>query len=138
MAADPIVALESAPEPDDSAPSAGPLARLAGLAIILAAWAAGELLSRHALVPLPGSVIGMLLLTAALQLEAVPERLVAGPARLLVRWMALFFVPAGVGVLLYLPLLRAHWVAVVTAAVASIVAVLVTVGVLVQRMAPDA
>ena len=79
----------------------------------------------------------MLLLAALLQAGVVPLAGVHAAATLLIRWMALFFVPAGVALVLYLPLLRANWLAIVAAALAGIVVVMVAVGVLMQRLSPD-
>jgi len=69
-------------------------------------WLLGEGLAR-VLGLLPGSLWGMVLLFLALRL-GLPEGWVAPAAGLLLRWMALFFVPVGVGVLAYGPVLIAH------------------------------
>jgi holin-like protein len=45
---------------------------------------------------LPASIIGMLLLVAALSLRIIPLSWVESCANLFVRWMALLFVPIGV------------------------------------------
>jgi holin-like protein len=114
-----------------------PARLLAGLAVIAALWGAGELAARTLRLPLPGSVVGMLLLTLLLQARLVPLALVEPAAALLTRWMALFFVPAGAAVVLHLALLRAHWLPLVAGATASLVAVFATVGLLMQRLAPE-
>ncbi len=80
---------------------------------VLGFYLAGEGLAR-ALGLLPGSLWGMLLLFLALRL-GLPEDWVAPAAKVLLRWMPLFFVPVGVGVLAYRELLLAHWAAVALA-----------------------
>ena len=72
---------------------------------------AGEIIHQAFAIPMPGPVIGMLLLTFALMRKpaAVPEPLSAG-ARALLRNLGLFFVPAGVGVVANLDLIRQQWV----------------------------
>lgn len=82
---------------------------------------AGELVARYLRVPLPGPVLGMLLLLAALLLrEGLATRLAWG-GNILLRHMALFFIPAGVGVVTQLPVLRAEWLAVCAAVIGSTV-----------------
>lgn len=76
---------------------------------LLAFQLAGEVLVRAAGLPLPGPVLGMLLLFAALRLRGgVPEALGRLSAGLLGN-LALLFVPAGVGVMVHLRLLAAGW-----------------------------
>ena len=77
---------------------------LRGLAWLLLLLAAGELLARALGLPLPGPVVGMMLLLAALALPAVRTP-VAACADYLLSHLSLLFVPAGVGVMTHLPLL---------------------------------
>lgn len=109
----------------------------AGFGVLLALLFAGGWVARTARLPLPGSVVGMLMLTVALRLRLVPARLVQPAAELLIRHMALLFVPAGVGVMAYGGLLAREWLPIVVAAAASTVAVLVAVGRLQQRLERD-
>lgn len=97
----------------------------------------GDAAVRILRLPLPGSVAGMLMLTAALRRGWIPERWVQPMAELLIRNMALLFVPAGVGVMVYAGLLRREWLPIVAAAVVSTVAVLLVVGWMQGRMERD-
>jgi holin-like protein len=106
---------------------------LLGFAVLLAFWFAGGRIADAARLPLPGSVVGMLMLAAALRLRWLPERAVRPAAELLVRNMALLFVPAGVGVMAYAGLLRREWLPIAAAGAVSTAAVLVAVGWLQQR-----
>ncbi|HET7321081.1 MAG TPA: CidA/LrgA family protein [Longimicrobiaceae bacterium] len=107
---------------------------LLSLLVILVFLYAGEALVRLSGVPVPGSVAGMVLLTLALRLRLLPERAVRPAADLLLRHMALLFVPPGVGLMLYFALIRAQWPAIVGGGLAGAVAVLVVVGLLQQRL----
>ena len=107
---------------------------LVGMAVLLAFWAAGEGLAWAARLPLPGSVAGMLLLAGVLRLGWLPVERVRPAAELLIRYMGLLFVPPGVGLLLYFDLIRREWLPITVAAVASTFLVLLSVGVLQQRM----
>ena len=77
-------------------------------------------------VPLPGNILGMLLLTAALSLGLVRRAWIEGPVRFLLDNMALFFVPAGVGLVAHAGMLRGYWAAVSFSVVFSFVVVLYT------------
>jgi|GEM_PF-120603 len=108
------------------------------LGVLLACLLAGSALASYGRLPLPGSVLGMLLLAATLHLRWLPVAAVEPAADLLLRHMALLFVPAGVGLMLQFDLLRREWLPIVLASAASTLAVLVTVGWLQQRLEPDA
>ena len=80
---------------------------LRGLAYLLLFQCAGELLARGLHAPLPGPVLGLLLLLAALNVPAI--RLpVAAAADLLLAHLSLLFVPVGVGVMTHLALVSQY------------------------------
>lgn len=80
-----------------------------GLTWLLAMQSLGELLSRGFHLPIPGPVIGMLLLLLALRWPKV--RLpVASCAGFLLSHLSLLFVPVGVGVMTHLGLLAQYGV----------------------------
>jgi holin-like protein len=110
---------------------------IVGFVLVLAFWGLGELLSNLLRLPVPGSIVGMLLLTAALRWGLITLPRVQLATDLLIRYMALFFVPPGVAFLLYLDLLRDEWLALVVGAVVGTVIVLLAVGVLQQRLERD-
>ena len=91
---------------------------LTGLAWLLLFQSAGELISRGLGLPLPGPVVGMLILLAALRFEAV-SRPVSGAAQMLLEHLSLLFVPVGVGVMTHLALISQHGVRMVVALVLS-------------------
>ncbi len=86
---------------------------------------AGELAERALRVPLPGPVIGMALLFAALGLARGLAARIERGAGVLLGQMSLFFVPAGVGVVAQLGLLGAEWLAIGVALVGSTLLALV-------------
>lgn len=77
---------------------------LQGLAWLLVMQSAGEILSRAMALPVPGPVLGMLLLLPALRWPAVRTP-VAACAGFLLSHLSLLFVPVGVGVMTHLGLL---------------------------------
>lgn len=91
------------------------------LLALLACQLAGEALARVTGVPVPGPVIGLVLLLAVLMVtRRVPETLesVAGG---LLSHLSLLFVPAGVGVMVHAQRIRADWLPLVVALVGSTV-----------------
>lgn len=98
------------------------------LLIIFAFLAIGELVVWLTDVPIPSSIIGMLLLTVALQLRLVKLRQVEGVADFLVKNLGFFFVPAGIGVMVHFDIIAKQWMPIVVASVVSIVVVLGVTG----------
>ncbi|MBS0441754.1 MAG: CidA/LrgA family protein [Proteobacteria bacterium] len=80
---------------------------LRGLAWLLLAQSAGEALVRLAGAPLPGPVLGLLLMLVALRWEAV-RRSVGAAADVLLAHLSLLFVPVGVGVMTHAGLLTQY------------------------------
>jgi holin-like protein len=113
---------------------------LQGLALLLLAQSAGELLVRALRLPLPGPVLGMGLVLAALA-WAPTRRLVAGPveavAELLLAHLSLLFVPLGVGVIAHLGLLGEHAGALAVVLLLSTVAGLAVTALVLQALWRD-
>lgn len=74
---------------------------LQGLALLLVLQTAGELLVRATGLPLPGPVLGLVMLLPLLALPAVARRVEAA-ATVLLQHLSLLFVPVGVGVIVHL------------------------------------
>ena len=75
----------------------------------------------------PGSIIGMLILFVLLALQIMPPQWVNPGCNILIRYMALLFVPIGVGVMQYWDLLRAQLGPVVISCAISTLVVFVVV-----------
>ena len=106
---------------------------LAGLTWLLACQLAGELVVRLTEAPVPGPVVGMVLLFVALEvrrrLGADTERApVARVSDVLLRHLQLFFVPAGVGVVAYAAAIRSDALPIVVGLVGSWFLALAVVG----------
>jgi putative effector of murein hydrolase LrgA (UPF0299 family) len=76
--------------------------------------------------PVPGPVIGMLLLFTALVAKPGLAAAVEGTANELLRHLSLLFVPAGVGIVAAAASVSGYWLAIV---VAVVVSTLLTLGV---------
>jgi len=118
-----------------------------GFFLLLACQLVGEVLARSLALPAPGPVIGLALLTLGLAAwtrrrpmsdDEIAASDVGRAATGLLGSLSLLFVPAGVGVVQYLGLLRDQGLALAAALVVSTVVTLIaTVGVfvLVKRVA---
>ena len=80
---------------------------LKGLTWLLVLQSLGEVLARVAYVPLPGPVIGLLILAVALNAGFIRTP-VAAAADLLLAHLSLLFVPVGVGVMTHLGLIGTY------------------------------
>ena len=80
---------------------------LRGLGWLLVCQSVGELISRGFALPLPGPVVGLVLMLAALRSARVREP-VGECANFLLAHLSLLFIPVGVGVMTHLALLNAY------------------------------
>jgi holin-like protein len=105
---------------------------LSYLTLIFCCQLAGELVTRGLDLPVPGPVLGMVLLFTFLVVKGgIPEKLAATGDFLLTN-LSLLFVPAGVGVMLHFRLLGDDWLPI---AVALVVSTALTVAVTALLMA---
>ena len=81
---------------------------------------------------IPGSVIGLLLLTAALYLKVIKEEWIKPAAKLLLDHMAFLFVPAGVALLTKWQLIADNFIAIISIIILSTLLTLAATG-LVQQ-----
>jgi holin-like protein len=107
---------------------------LAFLTLILGLQLAGEVLRIALSLPVPGPVIGMGLLFFGLLLRKRASPELETTAFALLENFGLLFVPAGVGVMLYFPLLAAEWRPVLAALVGSTVAAIAVTGWLMVKL----
>ncbi|MCL7938993.1 CidA/LrgA family protein [Halomonas sp. ATCH28] len=102
-----------------------------GMSMLLACQFAGELVARGLTLPIPGPVIGMVILLGALMIRGkVPSSLrLTGEG--LLRYLTLLFVPAGVGLMVHFELIGADlWPIAVTLVASTAVTLAVTAWVL--------
>ncbi len=94
---------------------------IAGLVQILFFQSLGELVSKFVFPSLPGPVIGLVLLLGWLVLNKKIGESLALVADGFSKYLGLLFVPAAVGVVLFLPQLKANALSIVGALVGSVV-----------------
>lgn len=96
--------------------------------LILLFLAIGEFIVWLTGIPVPSSIIGMLLLAASLKSGIVKPRQVEKLSNFLVRQPWFFFVPAGVGLMNCLGLISEQWIPILGAAVGSTIVIISVTG----------
>lgn len=97
-------------------------------AVIFFFLALGELLVWLTGLPVPASIVGMLLLALSLQLRITRPEWVETLADFLVKNLGFFFVPAGVGIMGCFGLISAQWLPIVMATVVSTFVIIAVTG----------
>lgn len=97
-----------------------------GLVQILLFQCLGELVSKFLLPTLPGPVIGLVLLVFWLVIRKGVNAELAMVADGFSQYLGLLFVPAAVGVVLFLPQLKANAFAIISALIGSVVLTIAT------------
>lgn len=93
----------------------------------------GEVFARWLNLPVPGPVIGMLLLFAALVLRGGADQELQTTSQNLLQHLSLLFVPAGTGVMLHLHRVADEWLPLLASLLISTLATLVVTA-LVMRL----
>ena len=89
------------------------------LTFLMVCQLAGEVIARAVGLPIPGPVLGLLLLLAGFALTGGPNEEMRSAATGLLQHLSLLFVPAGVGVVTQLDVLGRDWMAITAAILAS-------------------
>jgi holin-like protein len=110
---------------------------IGAITALLVCQLAGEVAVRALHLPVPGPVVGMviLFLTLLLRRRPAPEAL-GGTADGLLGNLGLLFVPAGVGVVLFLPVLARDWAPLSLAVLAGTLAAIAATGRIAQMLLP--
>jgi len=109
-----------------------------GLVILLLYQGGGEVLARALHSPVPGPVIGLVLLLVTLlwrQKTGPDLQLVATG---LTSHLGLLFVPAAVGVVSFLPLLSGHMLSIAVVLIISVLLAMASTALVLKRRAPPA
>lgn len=105
-----------------------------GLFYLLLCYLIGEALSMLIAGFLPGGVLGMLVLFAALQTGAVREEDIRGIGQLVIDNMMLFFVPVGVGLTVSMHLVGRNIWPILIILLTTTLAVMAVVGLVQQKL----
>lgn len=107
---------------------------LTGLTVLLLCQLVGDVLARLSGLPIPGPVLGMVLLLVGLLVRGhVPSTLDTVSTTVLSH-LSLLFVPAGVGIVVVLPLVVQQWLPLAVAIVGSTLLAIAVGGVVAERL----
>ena len=98
---------------------------LNALAVLLLCQLAGEITSQIFVIPVPGPVIGMVLLLIIIRLVPEIDGTLRETCNVILRNLSLLFVPAGVGVMLHVSRLTEEWPAILVSLLLGTVLTLV-------------
>ncbi|KDR95575.1 holin-like protein [Peptoclostridium litorale DSM 5388] len=103
-------------------------------AIIISFWLMGEIIREFSGIPIPGNVIGMVLLFTSLCLKWVKLDSINEVSDFLLSHLAFFFIPAGAGLISCLSVLRYSWIKIVVISLISTIFVIVSTGITIQTV----
>ncbi|MBR9829864.1 MAG: CidA/LrgA family protein [Oceanospirillales bacterium] len=107
---------------------------LAGLLLLLGCQLLGEWIVLALALPVPGPVMGMVLLLVGLVVHGKVPGWLRVPAEGLLRHLALLFVPAGVGLMVHAELIAAEWLVILVALVLSTVVTILVTALVLKRL----
>lgn len=105
------------------------------LTLLLVCQLIGEAIVRYLALPVPGPVLGMVLLFAFLMARGKVSDDLSKTTGTLLDNLSLLFVPAGVGVILYADLIAAEWKAIVAALIVSTIVTIAVTSLLMKKLA---
>ncbi len=100
--------------------------------IILIICVIGEVLNKVIHIPLPGSIIGMILLFVCLSTGLIKIEMIDEISKFLLDHLAFFFIPSGVGLLAYVGILKKNLVSITVICVVTTILVMIVTGLTVQ------
>lgn len=113
---------------------------LPAVTLLIVLQLVGEVIARGLALPVPGPVVGLVLLLAGLMVRGArgqaPSAELEDTAQGLLRHLSLLFVPAGVGVTTLLATLREDGPAILVALAVSAVATIVVTALVMRALAP--
>jgi holin-like protein len=101
-------------------------------AIVIVICFLGEILNRFLGIPIPGNVLGMIILLAGLVTKVIKLSYIEDISEFLLKHLAFFFVPAGVGIISSLDILKGNWTSILAIVFISTVLVTAATGITVQ------
>lgn len=96
----------------------------------------GESIVQVSGLPIPGAIIGLVLLYAILLWRAEISDEMSRTSGFLLQNLGVLFVPAGVGVIAYLPMMAAQWWGILLVLLVSVCATVAVTGLVVTRLSP--
>lgn len=103
--------------------------------IILGIYLAGEIISDMFSLPIPGNILGMIILFILLCTKTVKLNQISNVTNFLLNHLAFFFIPAGVGLMSSAGIIKATWLQLIIVCIISTVVIIGVTGITVQFVA---
>ncbi|WP_223266422.1 CidA/LrgA family protein [Gelidibacter gilvus] len=94
----------------------------------------GELIKYFIEIPIPGNILGMVLIFIALKLKLIKLEWVKPASDTLLNYLVLFFIPFGVGLMSYFDFINLYWVILCVAAGLSTLITLYVTALIQQKL----
>lgn len=104
------------------------------LAIILGILMIGEVINNLLNIPIPGNIIGMILLFLGLYFKIIKLDMIEDTSNFLLKYLAFFFIPPGVALIALLDELSSIWFSFLVIIILSSIIVMAVTGVVVQQV----
>ena len=104
------------------------------LLIKLSIYLAGEFVSRFFNLPIPGNITGMLILLALLYFKIIDVKKVENISNFFLNHLPFFFIPAGVGLINSMGILKDSWFQILLVSVITTVFIIIITGYTVEKI----
>ncbi|MBZ9728580.1 CidA/LrgA family protein [Salegentibacter sp. JZCK2] len=106
---------------------------LKALAYIFGFLLLGELITYFFELPIAGNILGMFLIFLALRLKIVNLEDVKPASDKLIKYLVLFFIPYGVGLMVYFKIIADYWLPISIAVIASTIITLYVSAIIIEK-----
>jgi len=100
--------------------------------IILGIYLLGEFISQVLSLPIPGNILGMLILLVLLWTKVVKLEQIETIANFLLDHLAFFFIPAGVGLMTSVGIIKDSWLKLIIVCIVTTIIIIASTGLIVQ------
>lgn len=100
--------------------------------IILGIYLLGELLSKMLNLPVPGNILGMVILFILLCTKVVKVENISTVTNFLLDHLAFFFIPAGVGLMSSIGIIKSTWWQLIVVCLSTTIIIIGVTGIIVQ------
>jgi len=102
--------------------------------IILGIYLLGELLSKLLNLPVPGNILGMVILFVLLCTKVVKVDNIVTVTNFLLDHLSFFFIPAGVGLMTSMGIIKSTWWQLIVVCVSTTIIIIGATGIIVQAI----
>jgi holin-like protein len=100
--------------------------------IILGIYLLGELLSSLFKLPIPGNILGMVILFVLLCTKVIKVENISNVTNFLSNHLAFFFIPAGVGLMTSIGIIKSTWLQLLIVCLSTTIIIIASTGIIVQ------